>query len=271
MSWFSEFKNYISVIIRFLFLFCLVSISGCKENLYSGLSEQESNEMMAILIGNNIQVDRIVTKEEKNVLRVDKSDIPRAVTLLKKSGYPKPKFRNMGDVFQGNGFILSPTEERARFIYAMSEELSQTISNIDGVLTARIHVVLPKNNPIKRNSTPSSASVFIRHAADADMTGLLTKIKMLVASSIEGLTYDHVSVVMTRAEPIQEIKPQTASQAGMQPFNVFSMRTYVEVAFILIALSVLVFIFFRRKWGRAKSDVQSIQSFDEGPRLRRVS
>jgi len=48
-------------------------------------------------------------------------------------------------------------------IYALSEELSRTVSEIDGVISARVHVVLPENDPLRRDLVPSSASVFIRH------------------------------------------------------------------------------------------------------------
>ncbi len=63
------------------------------------------------------------------------------------------------------------------------------------MLSARIHVVLPKNDLLKQDSTPSSASVFIRYDQAVPVRALLPQIKMLVANSIEGLNYEKVSVV----------------------------------------------------------------------------
>lgn len=253
-----------------IFLACvMITMTGCKNDLYTGLSEREANEMLAILLSKGISVERTIGKDETNTIRVEETEIPEAVDILSKAGYPKQKFTNMGEVFHGNGFIMSPTEERARFIYAMSEELSRTISDIDGVLTARIHVVLPRNNTLKRDATPSSASVFIRHSQDIDLDGLMPKIKMLIASSIEGLTYDKVSVVMTAADPILDDVANSSSAREQTPF--FTMRTTLEVVFGLIAALGIAIVFWMRR--RPSKKVQEVvpEPLESGPRLRKVS
>lgn len=81
-------------------------------------------------------------------------------------------------------------------IYGLSQGLSETISDIDGVLSARVHIVLPENDPLRQNLVPSSASVFIRHKAAAPMADLIPQVKMLVANGVAGLAYDNVSVVL---------------------------------------------------------------------------
>ncbi len=202
-----------------LVLSSLMLTSGCKTELYSGLTEREANEIIAVLRLNNISADRAFAKSGEVTVRVEDSQFPMAVELLKVEGYPKHNYANLGQVFEGNGFVTSQTEERARFIFAMSEELSQTISEIDGILSARTHVVLPTADPLSRNSSPSSASVVIRHAATTEANNLLPQIKMMVANSIEGLTYDNVSVVFIPVEmrrvaanpALPMIAPQTAS------------------------------------------------------------
>jgi type III secretion protein J len=173
-----------------------MALSGCKTDLYTKLKEREANEMVALLIGHGIDAGRTVAKDGTSIVQVDEKRLAQAIELLRASGYPRQTFTNMGEVFKGSGLIASPTEERARFVYALSEELSRTISDIDGVLSARIHVVLPKNDLLRQDTTPSSASVFIRHDARALLKNLLPQIKMLVANSIEGLSYEKVSVVL---------------------------------------------------------------------------
>lgn len=171
------------------FLLC-----ACKADLYTGLAEQEANEMIAVLMQAGIPAWRRADKRGTVTVQVDEAQFLGAVEALKARGYPRRTYSNLGEVFQGNGFVVSQTEERARFIYAMSEELSRTISEIDGVLSARTHVVLPATDPLSRTSTPSSASVFIRYTEGSSTPELASQIKLLVANSIEGLEYDNVSV-----------------------------------------------------------------------------
>lgn len=179
-----------------LSLLCLLLLAGCKVELYGELSEREANEMAAILLQNKIPTKRTADKDRVFTLHVQEDRFAEAVQLLNSLGYPRQSFANLGEVFAGDGLISSPIEERARLIYALSQELSRTITEVDGVLSARIHVVLPENDPLREDLTPSSASVFIRHDAAARIPSLLPKIKMLVANSIEGLVYDKVSVAL---------------------------------------------------------------------------
>lgn len=178
-----------------LALACLVLLTACKSDLYTQLPETDANEMMSVLIRSDIAVDRALQADGTYTLRVETERMADAIDALRASGYPKNTYRSMGDVFAGNGFILSPMEEKARMVYALSEELSRTVSDIDGIVTARVHVVLPNRDMLSQNASPASASVFIRHDPAAPIAGMTPQIKMLVANSIEGLTYERVSVV----------------------------------------------------------------------------
>ena len=94
-------------------------------------------------------------------------------------------------------------------IFALSQELSHTVSEIDGVLSARVHLVLPENDPLRQQLVPSSASVFIRHRSKAPVGNLVPQVKMLVANGVAGLAYDKVSVVLV---PVDSQAPQTQAQ-----------------------------------------------------------
>lgn len=199
---------------RLVLLGCLLLLSACKENLYGKLTEQEAVEIMAVLIRSGIDVGRVVAKDGTNTIQVDKSRLSDAVDLLRSKQLPRQKFATMGEVFQQQGLIASPTEERARFVYALSQELSHTLSQIDGVLSARVHVVLPHNDPLRREEVPAAAAVFLRHGADAPIEEILPQIKLLVANSIQGLQYDKVTVVLLPVHlPVQaaELSPPALS------------------------------------------------------------
>jgi len=175
-------------------------LTGCgKTTLFNQLGEQEANEMMAILLQREIACVKEPGKEEKWILRVPAADFARAVEVLKVQGYPRDKFANMGEIFQKAGLVSSPTEERIRYMYALSQEISDTLMRIDGVLNARVHIVIPNNDPLAEKVSPASCAVFIRYKAGFDLEGLTPQLKSLVMRSIEGLNHDNVSLVLVPA------------------------------------------------------------------------
>lgn len=184
-----------------IYLFTLLALAGCKTDLYSGLVEQDANNMLAIMLNQGIAAEKIVDKKTSTyTLSVDESSIPTAVRLLQEHGYPKEKVFSVNEMFQKDGLISSPTEERARFIFALSQSVQETLTQIDGVLVARVHVVLPESSASGQQLQPSSSSVFIKYHPAYDLESMKSEIKLIVEKSIEGLTYDKVSVVMVPAQ-----------------------------------------------------------------------
>jgi type III secretion protein J len=183
-----------------LMLGLLLAVGGCKADLYSRLAEREANLIIATLLRNGIAADRLEAKDGSSTVRVEQERFADAVTLLNAAGLPRAKFETMGDIFSSNGLVASPTDERARFIHALNQELARTVTEIDGVVSARVHVVLPKNDPLRQDQAPSAASVFIKYDARMEVTSLLPQIKTLIANSVEGLTYDKVAVVFVRSD-----------------------------------------------------------------------
>ena len=240
----------------------LCALAGCQTELYSKLDEREANDMIALLHKHGIAAERSFAKDGTSQISVEENRLPQAIELLKANGLPRRTFTNMGEVFKSSGLISSPTEERARFIYALSEELSRTISDIDGVLSARIHVVLPKNDLLRQDATPSSASVFIRHDSRAPLKSLLPHVKMLVANSIEGLSYEKVSVVLVPVErPSVDIAAsRTIGAAGLMPSRPAtdsSQLIYLSAAgFVALLLTAaLAFWLGRRQERQARGDL----------------
>ncbi|WP_245419781.1 type III secretion system inner membrane ring lipoprotein SctJ [Phyllobacterium salinisoli] len=243
-----------------------ILLQACKAELYSNLGEREANMMVATLLANGISASRTVQKDGKLTVTVEKSQFAQAVNILSEAGLPKEQFATIGSVFKQEGLVASPVQERAQMIYALSEELSRTVSEIDGVLSARVHVVLPGNDPLQRNAVPASASVFIRHEPNLDINALIPQIKTLVANGIAGLTYEKVSVVPVAAPPSRLSAP---APAKLTPFlGVWMLDASVSramwifgglVAIILALGGTLAFTFWRDR-GRKTYQLEPISS-----------
>jgi type III secretion protein J len=174
---------------------CAAMLASCKADLYTNLDQRQANQIVATLRQHGIPADRSAGKGDRITVSVDESRFAEAVTVLSDNGLPKEEFATLGEVFKRDGFVSSPVQERAQMIYALSQELSRTVSEIDGVLSARVHLVLPENDPLRQQLVPSSASVFIRYRANLPINDLVPQIKLLVANGVAGLSYDKVSVV----------------------------------------------------------------------------
>ena len=197
---------------------CSVSVllAGCSEQeLYSNLSERGANEMVAVLRSAGIDAEK-KSQEGRFSITTARSDFSQAVRTLNAQGYPRETFDSMGKVFKREGFVSSPLEERARLVHAMSQEISNTIANIDGVVTARVHLVVPERNPLIDKPQPAAASVFIKHRPEKDLSAQVAQIKALVVNSIEGLAYENVTVALFPAEGLSGEPTKKAAVAPAQ-------------------------------------------------------
>ncbi|GGM31251.1 EscJ/YscJ/HrcJ family type III secretion inner membrane ring protein [Pseudomonas asuensis] len=170
-------------------LLCVLLLTGCSKetDLFSGLSEQDSNDVIASLAEQHIEAYKR-TEKTGIVVFVDSSDINRAVRVLDAAGLPRRAHTSLGEIFKKEGVISTPLEERARYIYALSQELEATLSQIDGVIVARVHVVLPERVAPGEPVQPASAAVFIKHATSLDPDSVRGRIQQMVASSIPGMS-----------------------------------------------------------------------------------
>jgi len=192
-------------------------LAGCaKQELYSQLSERQANEVVAALQGAGIDAEKRSQEGQFSVLTAS-GDFPAAVEALKAQGLPREAFDSMGSVFKREGFVSTPLEERARLLHAMSQEISNTLSDIDGVVTARVHLVVPERSPLSDKPQPSAAAVFIKYRPDRNLAAQVPQIKALVVNAIEGLAYDNVTVALFPADAHPIAVPLAAPAPGARP------------------------------------------------------
>ena len=177
--------------------------AGCDKEvaLHSQLEERQANLVMAALLDEGISCHKTPGDEGAWNVMISESSFAAAANLLERKGLPRRAYQGVAEVFKKTGMVSSPSEERIRFMDALAQDLSRTISGIDGVVDARVHVVLPENDPFAKNALPSSAAVAIRSRWNADISDLVPSIKNLVKNSIEGLKYEKISVTVFKDIP----------------------------------------------------------------------
>jgi type III secretion protein J len=205
---------------------------GARVDLLSASTEAEANEVLSALLDAGMDARKTTTKAGI-AINVDGGQVARALDVLRARGLPRERFDGMGQIFRKEGLVSSPLEERARYVYALSQELTNTLSQMDGVLAARVHVVLPERGGVGEITTPSTAAVFIKHQAGYSLDALQPQIRRLVTHAIPGLTEDRVSIALVSAQP-------SSVARGILPVDAASLPPAVVYG---LAAAVLVLLF----------------------------
>jgi len=202
-------------------LLAMALLAGCDSGteLYGGLSERDANDITAALSDHGIKARKTALGKQLFAVSVPAADFSRSVTLLHAVGLPGSSFSRMGDIFKKDGMISTPTEERARFLHALSQELENTLSQIDGVVLARVHPVLPERVVPGEPVLPSSCSILIKHVPGWDTASYEPRVRKLVLASIPGLADapEKVAVVFVPSDALAVRDLAMARSAARPP------------------------------------------------------
>ena len=234
-------------------LLCMLMalLVGCKQELYTKLSESDANEMLAVLLAADMAATKSSPDGKTWSVMVESDQMGQALTLLRANGYPRDHRTSLGEMFKKDGLISTPTEERVRFIYGVSQELERTLSSIDGVVVARVHVVLPNNDPLADQVKPSSASVFIKHKPDANVTALVPVVRNFVVRSVEGLKYENVNVTVVPAAAF-ELAARHPRRGIIAPWI-----ATLAIAVLLLGAGAVAWFVWRRRQVLAQDQAQA--------------
>ena len=163
------------------------------QTLYSGLNTQDEAEMVEALRQAGITFKQ---NSSGGAIQVAAEDVHRARLQLASQGLPRSAGGGFETMREEQGIGVSQFLENARYQHALETELSRTISQLQPVRSARVHLAIPQRSAFVRNRQQPSASVLValypgRRLED----GQVDAVVHLVASSIPELQASKVSVV----------------------------------------------------------------------------
>ncbi|VFQ43519.1 flagellar basal-body MS-ring/collar protein FliF [Desulfoluna butyratoxydans] len=123
-----------------------------------------------------------------------------------------PKGSGVGfEIFNKTEFGTTEFVQKLNFQRALQGELARTIREIEEVRDARVLIVMPKDSVFVEESKPPSASVLLKLRKTLPQSQV-EAIVHLVASSVEDLTPDRVTVVDSRGKILSSGTPEDADK-----------------------------------------------------------
>lgn len=134
----------------------------------------------------------LILVPEDRVLRLRMAMAEDGLPTSRGAGY---ELFDKQDAFGATSFMQNLNRLRA-----LEGELARTISSIDTVSSARVHLVIPKRELFASDATEPTASIVI-HTKGAGLTRPQVKaIQNLAAAAVEGLKPQRVAIVDTQGE-----------------------------------------------------------------------
>jgi len=181
-----------ALLIFFIFISMRVSTPDYSL-LYNDLSSTDSSAIAAQLEQSEI---RYQISEDGSRVTVPDSEVGRARMLLAEAGLPNGGSLGYELFDNSSGFGTTNDIVNLNKLRALEGELSRTISSLDPVRSARVHLVLPERELFSRQSRTASASVALGLRPGASLNNdQIMAVQSLVASAVPDLKPEKVSLI----------------------------------------------------------------------------
>lgn len=206
----------------FIVVVLILFLSGCKVDLYKGLTEEDANQMLEILILHNIDADKQST-DTGIILQVEQKQFINAVELLRLHGFPRRQYMTIESMFPSNQLVVSPTAEQQKILFLKEQRLESMLSHMDGVVRADVTIATGESDN-SGTAAPVSVAVFIKYSPHINLEAYKLQIKKLIEKSITGLQYGQISILMQPAE----LQMPVATTQTINRNLTASLREYVS-------------------------------------------
>jgi flagellar M-ring protein FliF len=184
------------VIAGFVFMF-IWSNQEDYQILYNNLTPEDGGDIVA-----QLKEQKIPYRVEANgsIIMVPSERVYEVRLALAAEGIPRGG--NTGfEIFDTNDFRTTKFVQELNYRRALQGELARTINQFEEVRSSKVFIVIPKESLFVEESKPASASIQVDLKSSLP-PGKFAAIIHLVASAVEGLDPEQVTVVDTKGRVI---------------------------------------------------------------------
>lgn len=175
-------------------LFALVFRIGgeSKALLFAGVETREAAEITQRLEQADIPYE---LRGDGGSIYVARSRVLDARMMLSADGLPSRGSIGYEIFDEPDALGQTQFQQNINRLRALEGELARTIGSLDGVKSARVHLVLPERQLFARETEQPSASIVIQLRRDELTAGQVRAIRNLVASATPGLSANRVTIL----------------------------------------------------------------------------
>lgn len=228
----------------------MMFVLGCSVKLHEDLTEEQVNEALVVLLEHGIDAKKVRKgngKDKSYEIWVSKMSAGEAWKIMQENNLPSRVETGIAEVYGKGSIVPTAAEEKALYLRALQGELIKTLKSIDGVVNARVHVVMPDdaffNDDITR--VLPKASVFLKYRLrdNGSIPFKENEIRSLIAGAIKGLQESNVDVVMQPVKASVSFAEDKYEKIGLIKISkdtVLQFKLMILLIFVLFVSLLLI-------------------------------
>lgn len=175
-------------------LFTLVFRMGGEEKalLFAGVDMREAGQITQRLEAADIPFE---LRGDGSSIFVARSRVLEARMMLSAEGLPSRGSIGYEIFDEPDALGQTQFQQNINRLRALEGELARTIASLEGIASARVHLVLPERQLFARETEQPSASIVLQLRRDALTPDQVRAIRNLVASATPGLNANRVTIL----------------------------------------------------------------------------
>jgi flagellar M-ring protein FliF len=173
--------------------FLLLRLAGAPsyDLISSGLDPAQTGKVSAALDSAGIAYE---LRNNGTALAVEHAQVAQARVALGTAGVSTGSANAGFELFDKQKLGASQQQQDVTYQRALEGEIANTINAVSGVSNAQVQLVMPKDDLFADTATPATAAVMLGNPSDTLQPGATAGIAQLVASSVQGLKTDKVTI-----------------------------------------------------------------------------